>query len=236
MDKNIKDISKFFPFIYASIVSDNEELIDEDNISEITNLVERIIGTLDIDRKLRKEYTLDITQVVAEIVSSNLILFDDPNFEWTENFIIEFFSSHKYKVSKNSDDLKVLVINSLSLAIKEYLNFHSLLYFSDKISLKELNSLNKKVLDKSTLVLIETLHFINKNLGSDFLKEHVKMSGRVYAYALSGLFNALNNNPKRIDDYLKKTNKFLDNVEEMFLENYSSLVVQSDLVINKIEL
>jgi hypothetical protein len=236
MDKNIKDISRFYPFIYASIISDNEELIDEDNIAEISNLVERIIGTLDIDRKLRKEYTLDLTQVVAEIVSSNLILFDDANFEWTENFIIDFFSSHKYKVSKNSDDLKVLVINSLSLAIKEYLNFHSLLYFSDKISLKELNILNKKVLDKSTLVLIETLHFINKNLGSDFLKEHVKMSGRVYAYALSGLFNALNNNPKRINDYLNQTNKFLDNVEEMFLENYSSLVVQSDLVINKIEL
>lgn len=236
MNKNIKDISKFLPFIYASIVSDNEELIDEENLTEIENLVDRILQNIDIDRKMIAEYSQELTQVVSEITSSNLILFDDPNFEWTENFIIEFFTSHKYKVSKTTDDLKVLIINSLSLAIKEYLNFHSLLFFSEKISLNEMKKLNKKVLDKSTLILIDTLHFINKSLGSDFLKEHVKMSGRVYAYALSGLFNALNNNPHRIDDYIKKTDKFLVNVEEMFLENYSSLFVQSELVIKKIEL
>lgn len=236
MSKKIKDISKFFPFIYASIISDNEDLIDEDHLSEINNIVERIVNTLDISKNNKEEYIEDVTQVVSEIISSNLILFDDPNFEWTENFIIDFFTNHKHNFSKNSDDLKVLIINSLSLAIKEYLNFHSLLYFSDKITLKELNRLNRKVLNKSALILIETLHFINKNLGSDFLKEHVKMSGRVYAYALSGLFNALNNNPSRIIDYLKNPDKFLNNVEEMFLENYSSLVVQSDLVINKIEL
>ena len=56
MNKNIKDISKFFPFIYASIISDNEELIDEDNLSNIDNLVERVLYNLDIEKKQRDEY------------------------------------------------------------------------------------------------------------------------------------------------------------------------------------
>lgn len=233
--KNIKEISKLFPFLYASIVSDNEDLIDDENISEIKTMADRILRSLEFDKQLEEEYRMDLIQVIAELSSSNLILFDDPNYEWSEHFITEFFSGNIYDISKTNDDLKILVINSLSLAIKEYLNFHSSLFFNDQISLATMKQLNKNTLNRSTIILIETLHYINKNLGSDFLKEHVKMSGRVYAYALSGLFNALTNNPTRVIDYIKKQDKFLKNVEEMFLDNYSSLVVKGDLIINKIE-
>jgi hypothetical protein len=233
--KNIKEISKLFPFLYASIVSDNEDLIDDENISEIKAMADRILRSLEFDKQLEEEYRMDLIQVIAELSSSNLILFDDPNYEWSEHFITEFFSGNIYEISKTNDDLKILVINSLSLAIKEYLNFHSSLFFNDQISLATMKQLNKNTLNRSTIILIETLHYINKNLGSDFLKEHVKMSGRVYAYALSGLFNALTNNPTRVVDYIKKQDKFLKNVEEMFLDNYSSLVVKGDLIINKIE-
>lgn len=233
--KHINNLSKLMPYIYATIISDNEELLTQEHIDKINSLSDKILKSVDINEKYYEEYKLDLISTITEIISSNIILFDDPNYEWTEHFIYEFFENHKYKFSIRSDDLKLVIINSLSLTVKEYMNFHTSLFFSNQITIDEMNNLNINILNKSTLIIIELLDYISKNIGEDFLMEHIKLAGRLYSYSLSGLFNALLKNPHRIIDYKNKQNKFLKNIEDMFLENYSSLIVKTNLITNKIE-
>lgn len=233
--KHINNLSKLLPYIYATIISDNEELLSQENISRINSLADKILRSIDINEKYFDEYKFDLISTITEIISSNIILFDDPNYEWTEHFVYEFFENHKYKFSLRSDDLKLVVINSLSLTVKEYMNFHNSLFFSNKISIDEMKDLNVNILNRSTSVIIDLIEYISNNLGEDFLMDHIKLAGRIYAYSLSGLFNSLLKNPHRIIDYKNKQQKFLKNVEDMFLENYSSLIVKTNLITNKIE-
>lgn len=233
--RDIKELSKLFPYIYASIITDNEDLITQNHLNNINDIVERILKTIEINKDYYFEYKIELLSTLIEIISSNLMLFDDPNYEWTENFILEFFENNQYKFSKKTDDLKLVVVNSLGLVVKEYTNFHSSLFFSDKIDLEKMKTLNVNILNKSIYIIADILDYINNNLGSDFLNEHVKLSGRIYAYTLSGLFNTLNSNPHRIIDYINKQDKFLKNVESIFLENYSSLVVKSEIITKNFE-
>jgi hypothetical protein len=227
------EIKNIISLIYAGIVSENEDILTSDILEQVLSMPDTIIqksGIENVNDSMKKE----LLKLVSEIIATNLILFDEPNFEWTEEFVADFFQSKEFELSDNSDNLKMLILSALSLTTKEYLNFHLELFFSDRINLKQMEKLNKVVLNKSSVSLLESMYYISKNQDTDYLKENVFMSGRVYAYALAALYNALLKNENRIVDYIHKPESFLKKVEEYFLENYSSLIIKTNLIHEKI--
>ena len=220
------DIDTILPVAYSLVVTENEEQFNKETIDKIKIIAANLLDKLNIRREFYEEYLNSIIRIISEIVASNVLMFDDPNLDWTEKFIELLFVDCEEVISiKGRDDIKVIIIKNLSEVIAKYNKFHNYLYFNDDITIDKIKFLNDTSLKHGVKVLLDIYSYLIKNKKRDHLTHFTDLAGKVYANTIAGLYDALISNPKRIVDYTRRPDKFLNSIEDLFIKEYTSIIL-----------
>jgi len=220
------------PLVIALLLSKNKTLSDEYLSETISDVVEESYNMIKIISDDLDEYVdsekikMSFTKFNLSVSANLLMLGEDINLKSSSDLLFKFLKSDIIDnidiFSESVDDLTAVFIESFAHLVPIFLSFHSDLYFSDDLTLKQASELNDKVALNYISYVFSSLRFVKKHLiaGKDLDSlsiyiESIKISGKIYSVGLKSLFESLLQNDTLVKKYSVQHQSFLDKVYDM---------------------
>lgn len=184
----------------------------------------------DLSEKESHEIEKELSYILANFLIYQVEMHDNIVLDDFVSFLIEIISfdiQHFIEVKKESYiSEKPTLYRSIQKSFLEICKFHDTLFFSEIITLDELQELNHIHLQEMMAMHYEIFTYLkkNKNNDIDYIYNTTILIDDIYSTTLSNLFNYLTSNEKLLNNYKKNIKQYISKTKDLFLEKYSIII------------
>lgn len=187
------------------------------------------------NKKIKKDFKHVIKKILIDYLVFEITYNDSYYLEDFKKNIVDIFSKTKNNYEDSPDVIvsnDIFLMTIVSGLLAESNKYHSSLYLSGFISFEKMKELNEKISINVIKNINSTLHYLNFNKKNDntFIYDIIKITSNIYIDIFNTLFKNLSENEDKTKRYISNQDKYIAEVNNIFIEQYSSL----NIICNKI--